>query len=491
MAALAPIAVALPFVAAAALAGASHFLPRVADDLVAVLSAVVVLGLCATLLARSAEEPLVYWFGGWQPRGHVALGIAFAIEPIAASHATIAAVLTTASLVFSWRFFDEVGTLFTVLVLVFLGALVGFAFAADLFTLFVFFELASVSAFALTGYGVSERGPIQGAFNFAITNTIGAILILLGVGLVYGRTGALNLAQVGDALSRGPLDGLVVVSFLLLTVGMLVKAGVAPFHFWLADAYAVAPVPVCVLFAGVMSDLGLLGFAKVYFEAFQGVLGSHEEALRGVLVGFGLFSAVLGAIMSLLERDLKRLLAFVTIAQIGGFLTGIGLLTPLRPPGADVSIVAEGLVRGSLFLAVGVLVYKLGSADELELHAEGRRQPLTGAVLLLGALAASGLAPFGPFLGRSLVETAGADAGYGWIAVPLAVTAGVTGAALLRAGARIFLGWGPPSDPMLTPEPVEAKREEPRAAARLSATLLLVPAAVLIAGALVLSVVPG
>src|SRR5207253_10634799 len=155
--------------------------------------------------------------------------------------AALAAALTTAALVFSWHYFEEVGYLYYTLMLVFLGGLCGFALTGDLFNLFVFFELMGVAAYALTGYKVEQPGVLQGALNFAITNTIGAFLVLFGIALLYGRTGALNLAQIGEALARRPADGLMIGSFVLLTVGFLIKAGAVPFHFWLSDAYAVAP----------------------------------------------------------------------------------------------------------------------------------------------------------------------------------------------------------------------------------------------------------
>jgi multicomponent Na+:H+ antiporter subunit D len=488
---LAPLAVAVPMLAAAALAAGAHRLPARADDLLGIAVAGTTAVLCALLLHRSAEEPIAYWYGGWEPRqGGVALGISFAVEPLGAALALLAAVLTTAAFVFSWRFFDEVGTLFHVLVLVFLGALVGFALTADLFNLFVFFELASVSAFALTAYGVGARGSLQGAINFAVTNTIGAILILTGLALVYGRTGALNLAQIGDALAERESDGLVVVAFALLAVGLLVKAGAVPFHFWLADAYAVAPVPVCVLFAGIMSDLGLHGLAKVYWAAFAGPLGPHEEALRAVLVGLGVLTALLGGVMALLERDLKRLLAFATVSHIGVFLTGIALLTPRGLAGTTVYVVADGLVKGALFLVVGILVYRLGSGDELALHGRGGRAPVAGAVLLAAGIATAGLPPFGPFLGKSLLEDAALDVGYGWLPAALSVAVALSAAAVLRAGARIFLGWGPKRDPLLTPQAVEARDEEPEPR-RISPAALVAPAAVLLLAGLGIGLAPG
>src|SRR5205823_3856556 len=205
-----------------------------------------------------------------------------------------------------------------------------------------------------------------------IVNGIGAFLLLFGIGLLYGRTGALNLAQIGRSLAGGRADGLVLVAFLLVTAGFLVKAGVVPFHFWLSDAYAVAPAPVCVLFAGVMSDLGLHAVGRVYWVAFSGVLGNgHADAVRGVLIGVGLLTALVGALMAFVQAGLKRMLAFIVISHVGIFLTAIGLLTARGLAGATVYVVADGLVKGALFCAVGHLARRVGHTDELIAHGRG------------------------------------------------------------------------------------------------------------------------
>src|SRR4051812_6463786 len=143
--------------------------------------------------------------------------------------------------------------------LLFLAGAMGFSLTGDLFNLFVFFELVSVSAYALTAYDIEERGPLTGTLNFAVTNSVGAFFILTGLALVYARTGALNMAQIGESLASSPAgaDSLVVGAFTLMCVGFFCKAAVVPFHFWLADAYSVAPTPVCLLLSAVMSELGL------------------------------------------------------------------------------------------------------------------------------------------------------------------------------------------------------------------------------------------
>src|SRR5919204_3800140 len=390
---LVPLPVAIPLVGAAFLTATGHFLGRRADDLVGIATAAAVTVISTLLILRSLDHDLVYWFGGWTPRHGIALGVAFDVEPISAGLAALAGALMTASFVFAWRYFDEVGTLFHVLMLVFLAAMSGFALSGDLFNMFVFFELMSVCAFALTGYAVEHRAPLQGAVNFAVTNTIGALLVLFGIALLYGRTGALNLAQIGRALEGKGSDGLVLIAFALLLCGFLVKAGAVPFHFWLSDAYAVAPIPVCVLLSGVMSDLGLHAVGRVYWPVFSGVFAAHTGSLRAILVGAGVVTALVGGAMAFFQRDLKRLLAFVTIAHVGIFLAGVGLLTARGLAGTTLYVVADGFVKGALFLAVGILIRRAGSGDELRLRGRGGIAPMAGVVFVVGGLATAGLPP--------------------------------------------------------------------------------------------------
>jgi multicomponent Na+:H+ antiporter subunit D len=405
--------------------------------------------------------------------------------------AALAGALMTASFVFAWRYFDEVGTLFHVLMLVFLGAMSGFALSGDLFNMFVFFELMSVCAFALVGFAIKHRAPLQGAINFAVTNTVGAFLILLGIAVVYGRTGALNLAQVGRTLAGERPSGLVLVAFTLLLAGFLVKAGAVPFHFWLSDAYAVAPIPVCVVLSGVMSDLGLHAAARIYWPAFSGTFAGHTGALRGILVGAGVLTALLGGTMAFFQRDLKRLLAFVTIGHVGIFLSGIGLLTARGLGGTTIWVLADGFLKGALFLAVGILVRRARDGDELRLRGRGDVAPLAGATFLFAGLGLAGVPPFGTFLGRALVIRSAVDVGYWWLPPLLTLATILTAGTVLRAGGRIFLGLGDRDDPSLSHEPPEAGEEPAGAGGRVSAPLLFGPALALLAVGLGLGFTPG
>jgi multicomponent Na+:H+ antiporter subunit D len=488
--ALVPLPVALPLLAAAALTATGRVLGKRVDDLVGIAVAAATAVVSVLLVFRSSDHDLVHWFGGWHPRHGLALGVSFTVEPTGAAIAALAATLVTAALVFAWRYFDEVGTLFHVLVLAFLGAMCGFALSGDLFNMFVWFELMSVAAYALTGYRAERTGPLQGAINFAVTNTVGSFLVLFGIGFLYARTGALNLDQIGVSLAHHRPDGLVIAAFTLLVAGFLVKAGAVPFHFWLADAYAVAPIPVCVVFAGVMSDLGLHAVARIYWPVFSGTLGGSAADLRAVLVAVGLATALVGGTMCFLERDLKRMLAFLTVSNIGVLLVGIALLTPRGLAGSNLYIVADGLLRGALFLAVGMLVRRFGTGDELDLRGRGLRAPFAAVVFATAALGLALLPPFGPFLANSLVVDSARRIGYGWVPPLLALAVALAAGTIMRAGARIFAGLGDAEDPLLSPEPPEAA-EEPQESARIGAPFVWIPALALTLAGLGVAFAPG
>jgi multicomponent Na+:H+ antiporter subunit D len=497
---LPPLPVALPLLVAALLVGAGPLVRRRLADAAAIATAAAATVVTAVLYSRSAAGPLVYWFGGWTPRSGLVVGIDFAVDPAGAALATLAGVLMTSALVFTWRYFEAVGTLFHALMLVFLAAVLGFCLTGDLFNLFVFFELLSVAAYALAGYRTEDPGSIQGALNFAVTNSVGGFMVLSGIALLYGRTGSLNLAEVGRVLERGPSDGLVVVAFALLLAGFFVKAAVVPFHFWLADAYAVAPTPVCILLAGVVSELGLYAAARVSWTAFAGVLGPHAGALRGVLVGAAALTALLGALMCYLQQHLARLLAFATVSHVGLTLAGIALLQPDGLAGALLYMVADGLVKAALFVCVGVLQYHLDTVDERALHGRGRGLTVTFGLLLLGGLALAGLPPFGTFLGKALMEQAAGRAGYGWVAWLFVVASAVSAAAVLRAGLHVFTGWAAPAGGAEPAGAQQAGHRPPgpalrqggaRAAGSRTHPTMLAPAAWLLLAALALGLLPG
>lgn len=491
-----PLTVAVPLAMAAVLSIIGSHLPRHALNLLACGAAAATAGLEFVELLASWPHDLDHWFGNWVPLHHFAVGIVFTVDPIDGSLACVVGVLMVAALVFSWGALRDVSHIYHVLMLTFLAGMSGFAVSGDLFNIFVFFELMGVSGYALCSFRHTSTTVLQGALNFAIVNSVGAFFILMGIALIYGETGALNLAQIATYLQGHRPGGLVVVSFILIMVGLLTKAGAVPFHFWLSDAYAVAAAPVGALYAGIMSDLGYHAIAKIYSDAYAAALGpTASGAVRNMLVVVGVVTVLVGAVMCYLQADIKRQMAFLVISHGGIFLCGIGLLSAAGLAGSTMYVAADGMLKGAVFLAVGYVVVVLGASDELLLRGRGRsrRHAVAGLVIVAGGLGFAALPGFGTWLSASLIQSAADAQGYAWLPPLLALGTAVTAATILRAACRVFLGWGPDRDPVLTSsqpdEPEEGEPEEEEQE-RLNAWIL-VPAGGLLAAGYGLAFAPG
>ncbi|WP_214107764.1 complex I subunit 5 family protein [Acrocarpospora catenulata] len=475
------LAIAVPFLAAMVLAGAGRWLPRVVVDAVAMGATLAVTGLLGAVLWEAVRYgTVVVWVGGWRPHGGVSTGIPLVADPFATALALVVAVLTVAALLFSWRYFTEVQAVFHTLMLLFLGAMCAFALTGDLFDAFVFFELMSAVAYVLTGYRADEARSVHGGLNFGVVNSLAAYLSLTGIALLYGRTGELGFAAVGEQIraAGGPDTG-VRVAFALVCTGFLVKAAAVPFHFWLADAHAVAPTPVCVLFSGIMVELGVYAVARTYWT----VLGGAEETTARALAVFGGTTMLLGGVMCLLQRHIKRLLAYSTVSHVGLLVTCVALARADALAGGAFYLIGHAGVKGALFVGAGALLNRFETVDEHELRGRGRDMRVTSCLFLLGGLALAGLPPGGMWLGKVLAEHA-APHGWWWLTVLGVLASGLTGGAVLRVWLRVFRGAG------RRPAGQAGEREAGETAAPTPRVpwLMLAPGLLLLAGGLLVAV---
>ncbi|MEV6721794.1 complex I subunit 5 family protein [Streptomyces xanthochromogenes] len=488
---LLPLVVALPLLGAASLVAAGRRLPRIVAESVGCAVAAATAGLTIALLLDSSPDA-VAWVGGWHPVGGEGVGIELVGDGPGTGLAALVSVLVVAVLVYSWRYFDEpphrhAGS-FPALVLLFQAGMCGFALTGDLFNAFVFFELMSVVAYALTGYRVEEKKAVQGALTFGVLNSLGAYATLTGIVLLYARTGELNMRRIGQQLdAHGGPDALVLAAFALVLTGLLVKAAALPFHFWLPDAHAVAPTPVCMLLSGVMVELGLYGAWRVYAKVFAGPGGVPAPDAGRAFVVLGTLGALVGALMCWQQRHIKRLLAYSTVAHTGLFLAGLGLMEPGSTGGVALYVLGHAGAKAALFACTGILLDRYAGVDEHELHGRAKELRVVGILFVMGALALAGLPPFGTGLGKSVTEEAG---GTGFSVLFVAVSA-VTAGAVLRVAARVFFGLGPrPAD---GPGQEDGGGEEPETAGplgRVPVTMIAVPA-FLLAGSLTTGLVPG
>ncbi|WP_327592210.1 complex I subunit 5 family protein [Streptomyces chartreusis] len=489
---LLPLLVAVPLCGAALLVAGGRRVPRVLAESVGCAVSAGTAGLAITLLLNSSP-PMAEWAGGWTPVDGHSVGIVLVGDGPGLGMAALASALTLAALAYSWRYFDEpprrhAGS-FPALILLLQAGMCGFAIAGDLFNAFVWFELMSVVAYALTGTRVEEAKAVQGALTFGVVTSLGAYAMLMGIGLLYARTGELSMAQIGRALdAHGPPDGLVLAAFVLVLTGLLIKAAAVPFHFWLPDAHAVAPTPVCMLLSGVMVELGVYGIWRVYGTVFAGPGGIPAADLERALLVLGAVTAMTGAVMCWYQRHIKRLLAYSTVAHTGLFLIGIGVLSPEADDGVALYVLGHAGVKAALFACTGILLDRYGNVDEHALH--GRARELRGVAVMyaVGGLALAGLPPFGTGLGKAVTEKAVGGPLIALYVVASAVTAG----AVLRVAARVFLGLGPaPEDGTEYETTGTGERPETRhRLSRIPDTMTAVPA-LLLAGSLAVGVAPG
>ncbi|HKU68575.1 MAG TPA: proton-conducting transporter membrane subunit [Candidatus Baltobacteraceae bacterium] len=441
--AFAPLCAVLPLLSAALLAPFTKRMPRGLSSAIAAATALAVCAMSIALVLYTAEHgPVVHWMGGWLPRHTLAIGISFSVDTMGAGLCAFVALLVFTATVYTWMKFDLVGTLFHTLLMAFMGAMCGYALTGDLFNMFVWFELMTAAAIALTAHKIEEAESIEGAINLAVTNTIAGFVVLLGIGLLYARTDALNLAQIGEILAQRPPDALVLTAFALITAGYFVKGAVAPFHFWLDDAHAVAPTPICMLFSGIMVQLALYGVARIYWTVFSGALSPQAHELKALLLGVGIATALAGAIMAFAQRHLKRLLAFSTVSHSGMFVAAMGLFDASAAAGAALFVIAHGLIKSSLFACAGNYLNRFRSLDENELGGKGRQTPVNSALFIIGGLALAGMPPFAISAAKVLYDASMKDHALFAVAAFMAFASALDAGAVLRAGLHVTFGIG-------------------------------------------------
>jgi hydrogenase-4 component F len=322
-----------------------------------------------------------------------------------------------------------------------------------------------------------DRRALEAGYKYLMLLTIGITFALFGCVLTYaaavatrGLSGsqALLISEVrGVAGLIPPGTALIAVAFLV--VGFGTKAGIAPFHPWLPDAHAEAPTPISVLLSGVMIKMAVYALARTVSMFYP-----RWPALAIFVVALGVFTMVLGIVMALVQDDLKRLLAYSSVSQIGYVVAGVGLGTYLGCYGGLFHLLNHALIKALLFMCVGALIYATGARRISELAGIRERMPITSACFVIGALAIAGLPPFNGFLSKLTVYLALARAGMWW-ALAIAVAAGLlTMVVLLRAARTVFWGHAPAS--------AAAVREVP--------ATMWVPMVVLAAACVVLGVFP-
>jgi len=289
----------------------------------------------------------------------------------------------------------------------------------DLFNLYVWFEVMLMASFALLVLGRS-RASLRGALPYLLLNLLGSALFLIGAGLVYGKVGTLNMADLAARLAASPEAFLVDSSGILLLVAFSLKAGVFPFFFWLPDSYPNPPVPVVALFAGLLTKVGIYTLLRAYTLFFATAFEPMQTLLM-VLAALTMITGVFGAAA---HFEIKRILSFHIISQIGYMLFGVALMTPLGLAACVFYVIHHIVVKSNLFLIGGIIEQRTGSSDLKKVGGLYRAAPWLGLLFLVPAMSLGGIPPLSGFWAKLGLIQAGIDART-WAMVVVSLLVGV------------------------------------------------------------------
>lgn len=327
--------------------------------------------------------------------------------------ASIISILAVPSLIYSFSYIREENraSYYTLLLLLVTG-LIGSVFSNDLFTFYCFWELASISAYSLVGFRWWHWEPAEASFKYLLACTVGALTALYSTSLLYGITGTTNLDELSRILSRVGGSQVIAMSAALMIIGLGTTAAAAPFHMWLPDAHSAAPNPISALLSGVVVKVPLYMLTRLLLSVLP-----FTNGLSYALTVLGVASSLLGNLAALIQNDVKRFLAYSTIANVGYIFTGIGACYRLlmigvtelaidTAAGALSHLAVHALSKGLLFLCVGNVIEEVGSRFFASLEGYGRRMPFTAAFSIVALVGLSGIPPLVGYYGKSLL-TAG------------------------------------------------------------------------------------
>lgn len=329
------------------------------------------------------------------------LATTFTITQLGVYISSIALLLSILISLYSISYLSKEGTsaIFQSLILLLYLSIYAVTVAGDLLTFFVGWEGMSVAAYGLVAFYKNSWEAIEATVKYLLMSGIGSLTALYGIALVYGLTGTLNIEAFVRAFSTlTPIGTLAVV---LIFTGFGVEAGVAPLHMWLPDAHPAAPSPMSALLSGIIIEVGSFAFIRLLGGIL--ILPSYALLAQPLLAVAAVATMFIGNLSALQQDDLKRLLAYSSIAQVGYILLGIAALTPNGFSASVFHIWNHALLKATLFLLAGVVTFLIGTRSLTEMAGLGRKSPILAALFALTALAMTGVPPFGLFWSEFLI----------------------------------------------------------------------------------------
>ena len=425
-----------------------------------------------------------YRLGGWAPPW----GIEYMLDHLSAFVLVIVSSISLIVAIYSKKSVEdklpEKTVPFYTLFLLLVTGLMGIVITGDVFNLFVFLEIASLSCYALIAIG--EEGAPMATFNYIIIGTIGACFYLLGIGYLYMATGSLNMADLANILPDLYHSKVILVAFAFFTVGLAIKAGLFPLHTWLPDAYCTAPSAVSALIAPLMTKVAAYVMIRIMFTVFQPHFSVEIVPVFAILGWLSVFAIFWGGIKALAQTDLKRMLVYIVVAEVGYIVIGVSVANRMGLTGAILHIMNDAVMMASLFLVVGAIFYKTGTRDIHQLRHLNKKMPFTMAAFTITALSMCGIPPACGFFSKWYLILGTIEAGQWVWAAALLCSSLINAVLFFRVIECAYLK---PMEPAYALNGGETKHEEiQRDEAPLT---MLVPIVIMAAGVILLGIFSG
>ena len=407
----------------------------------ALLVSVVTLGIAGFLSFIVLNHGVVsYSLGGWAPPW----GIEYRIDALSALALVVIAAVSTVTLISARELMEsEIGQsrcpLAYALWMLCLTGLLGVVATGDAFNVFVFLEISSLSAYALIALGPSRRA-LLAAFRYLVMGTVGATFFLIGIGLLYVQTGTLNMVDMADRLPVTTESGVSLAALAFIIVGIGLKAALFPLHAWLPDAYSTAPASITAFIAGSATKASVYVLARFLYSILGFDAVFVDLAVGSILVPLALAGALFASTVAIFQDDLKRLLAWSSIAQVGYMLLGLALASVNAVTGALVHVFNHALLKTALFLVAGNIAYRIGTTRLDSLHGIGQRMPWTMAAFVIAGLGLIGVPLTAGFISKWYLVAGALDAGHAVAAIGLIVSSLLSVAYLARVVRVAYFG---------------------------------------------------
>jgi multicomponent Na+:H+ antiporter subunit D len=384
--------------------------------------------------------PISYHIGGWAPPW----GIEYRLDALngflLVLVSAIGAVTVPAAFrPISFEIAEERLAWFYCMYLLCLTGLLGIAITGDAFNAFVFLEISSLATYVLIALG-HDRRALLAAYQYLIMGTVGATFYVIGVGLIYLLTGSLNMVDIATRLgsTTAAQTPAIVAALAFITVGVSLKLALFPLHAWLPNAYAYAPSWVTVFLSATATKVAIYLLIRYYYSVFGAALDLGALPVAEIMIALSLAAMLIASLVAVFEADLKRMLAYSSVAQIGYITLGIGLANQDGLTGGLVHIVNHALIKAALFLAACAIFYRACPLQIRDLAGIGRRMPLTTAAFTIAGLALIGAPGTAGFISKWYLAAGALEKGW-WPLVVAIVASSLI--ALVYIGRFLELAW--------------------------------------------------